>query len=128
MLNGDETSEFAIIDLASRGHELIQCEDITKTHLDLPGMIISGRPWSDFEVSGLKVGVPCEHVQHFLSYGARLRDRGGYYKWHSWHHCIVMKSSDHFTFLGKLENGLKDAEERDTQFFEAWKKKFGKKG
>lgn len=120
-----DPSETVINDLENRGSPLLHCEDTTETILDCPGMILANRPWSNFEIDGLKLGIACENVSYFLSYGARLKDRGGYFKWHSWNHCLVLSPAQHFILLGKIETELPSAEKRDEEFYNAWRSKHG---
>lgn len=120
-------TEAVIKDLLDRGHPLTSCENTDITNLDYPGMVLMNRPWSTFELENLTVEIACENVGPFFRSMAKLKDRGGYYKIHSWHHCLVLDPTQFYILLGRIETGLAEAEARDTEFYNAWKAKHGRR-
>ncbi len=121
-------ADAVISDLYGRGHSLVSAENVVDTALDLPGMVLANRPWSEFQLPGLRIDIACENVDWFFGKMSRLKDRGGYYKIHSWNHCLVLEPKEFFILMGQIETELPSAEARDKEFFEAWKAKHGKKG
>jgi hypothetical protein len=127
MPHNGEVYEAVVHDLESRDCPLIDSSPTTETILDVAGMVLANRPWTDIVIPGLVVGIACENVGYFMSYCASLKDRGGYFKIHSWKHCVCLSPADFFTFLGRLETEVPNAEKTDREFYEAWKARHGRK-
>lgn len=91
--------------------------------IDRGGMCYSDRPCEDFQIDGLRLGMPSEHVGHFR---ARLREltprtfgERTYYKLHCHWNCTVLTASQRQRLLAALGKREASATAKADAFYAA---------
>lgn len=95
-------------------------EEISVASLDFGGGCYAKRPWEEFELDGLKVHIPSEHLAAFCKQIQELPQRmfGNvpYFKLHGYWQCIVVLPEQHQELLDEMFERLPIAKKRDEEF------------
>jgi hypothetical protein len=107
-------------DLKARGHLPTKEQDAKTFGIDMPGMILVGRPFDEFKVCGLKVSIPCEDMATFILAVEKLEPRTQgtktYYKLHGFLRCWVLTPHQKSVLLAQLKSRVLKAEDRACKF------------
>lgn len=94
---------------------------ITEWALDLGGMWAAGQPIETFDLDGLAVSVPSDHVATIAHVVRNARQRGfgrkPYYKLHLWHHATVLTVPQYDELAGVLHARERAATQRADEWF-----------
>ncbi len=94
--------------------------EITKASLDFGGGCYQRRPWEDFELDGLEVGIPSEHLNAFYKAIKELSVRKfgdvPYYKLHGYWQCITVLPEQREELLDEMHARLPIARKRHDEF------------
>lgn len=89
----------------------------TRLALDMPGMVMTTRPWEDFDFDGLLLSIPCEDVAAFLDQLQELKERSWGYKLHGFHRCLCLSPAQRDALITLLRERVVSADMRARAFY-----------
>jgi hypothetical protein len=114
-----------VSDIESRGGSVSEVKEINEGGMDLPGMIMSDRPWEDLMIGDFKFSVPSQDFEYILDELQRVETRKfsdgqEYFKIHGSYQCLVLTPEQRDTLLETMYDMLPDvrkrSEEADEEF------------
>ncbi len=88
-----------------------------RLHLDMPGMVMTTRPWEDFDFEGLALSIPSEDVGAFLCELENAPARSWGYKLHGFHKCLCLSPAQRDDLLELLRARYVEADTRARVFY-----------
>lgn len=116
--------DFVLQDLIVR-HEAIplEFEEVTSTGMDLPGMVLIGRPLEKFKLPGLVFSIPSFDLPVILESFKKAEalprgDKDGWIKVMNYHFCMCLTARHAAALTAQIQNRVKTAERRDREFYD----------
>lgn len=114
-----------LAEVRERGADEVSCRPLDRYGLDRGGMVYADCPLESFQLRGLQLGVPSEHVGHFcerlLELPPRKFGEAAYYKLHTYYNCLLLLPAQRQYLLAALGRRLGRAEARAAAFYEGRK-------
>lgn len=114
--------------IVRHGHIPERVTIVTESAMDLPGMMITTRPYEDFYLPGLKFYVPCSDVEMVRRDFEQAKDRDGWYKVTNYHHCMCLTGVMRKFLVRELTAREPSANKRYDEFFAKWLSKTKARG
>ena len=83
-----------VADIIARGGEEKEIKVVVEGRIDLPGMIMTDRPWESIKIGSFNLNIPSQDFSKFMIELAsapvrKFASGKEYYKIHSWRECVV---------------------------------------
>ena len=115
----DDLLDVVVLDLIARVPDAkAVIEPLARFDIDMPGMIMTTRPYMTFEFQGLPITMPCEDFGSFIVQldSARIQECG-YYLLFGFHRCMALTSEQRDLLTLELRALHPEAERRASEFY-----------
>ena len=114
-----------VADIIARGGEEKEIKVVVEGRIDLPGMIMTDRPWESIKIGSFNLNIPSQDFSEFMIELAsapvrKFASGKEYYKIHSWRECVVFSPEQREMVLDvaekMIDNVNKRADKADEEF------------
>ena len=115
--------------IVRHGHIPADATIVETSGMDLPGMMISTRPYEVFNLPGLEFTVPCSDVGLIMYDFRQAKSRDDYwYKVTNYHHCMCLEEDDWASLTAEMALREPSANKKYDKFFAEWSAKTKPRG